>query len=147
MDVAGLEVPTVTQACGTSGKPYWHIEHARIGDTRKVPIELLVNGSAVETRRFLADGSIRRLMFSYTPTQSCWIALRILGSSHTNPIWVTVADTPIRLRRSAEWCRKGVDACWAQKSLRIRAAEMADEAVLYETARTFYDRKIAESAD
>ena len=30
-------------------KPYWHVERARIGDTRKVPVELIVNGHAVET--------------------------------------------------------------------------------------------------
>ncbi len=28
-------------------KPYWHIERARIGETRKVPVELIVNGQAV----------------------------------------------------------------------------------------------------
>ncbi len=32
-------------------KPYWHVERARIGDTRKVPVELIVNGEAVERQR------------------------------------------------------------------------------------------------
>ena len=130
---------------GHEDKPYWHIERARIGDTRQVPIELIVDGYPVETRALEADGTIRHVGFSYTAATSCWIAVRIRGSSHTNPIWVTVGGAPIRLRRSAEWCRKAVDVCWAQKSLRIRAAERPEEAILYDAARAFYDRTIAES--
>jgi len=38
-------------------KPYWHVERARIGDTRKVPVELVVNGIVVETQEVVGDGS------------------------------------------------------------------------------------------
>jgi len=31
-------------------KPYWHVERARIDNTRKVPVELIVNGYPVETK-------------------------------------------------------------------------------------------------
>jgi hypothetical protein len=39
-------------------KPYWHIERARIDDSRTVPVELIVNGQAVERREIVADGTV-----------------------------------------------------------------------------------------
>ena len=77
--------------------------------------------------------------------RSCWLALRIRGSSHTNPIWVTIAGAPVRVRRSAAWCRRAVDQCWNQKRLRIRATESAAEALVYDAARAYYERMIIES--
>ena len=126
-------------------KPYWHIERARIGDSRLVLAELIVNGYPVESRAVPADGTVRTLAFAHTPARSCWAAIRILGVAHTNPVWITVAGGPIHVKRSAQWCRKGVDQCWASKMPRIRAAERAEEARLYDRARAFYDRRIAEA--
>lgn len=131
---------------GPLDKPYWHIERSRIGGTRQVIVELIVNGQPVESRAVLADGELRRLMFEFTPQRSCWVALRVLHGAHTNPIWVTVAGAPLRVKRSAQWCREAVDVCWQQKVLRIREAERADEAALYERGRRFYERRIAEAA-
>jgi hypothetical protein len=74
------------------------------------------------------------------------VALRILGAAHTNPIWITVNHAPIRVKRSAQWCREAVDVCWKQKVLRIRESERAEEAQLYERGRKYYDRMIAEAA-
>jgi hypothetical protein len=51
--------------------------------------------------------------------KSCWLALRIRASSHTNPIFVIVNDKPIREKRSLEWCLKSVDQCWSQKEALI----------------------------
>ncbi len=59
-----------------SAKPYWHVERARIGDTRKVPVELIVNGQAVERREIEADGAVRELTFDYRPKFSSWVAVR-----------------------------------------------------------------------
>jgi hypothetical protein len=71
--------------------------------------------------------------------QSSWVALRILPSSHTNPVFVVVGDKPIRAsRRSAEWCLKGVDQCWSQKQRFIQASEMEDAKAAYEHAREAY---------
>ncbi|MEZ6113528.1 MAG: CehA/McbA family metallohydrolase [Pirellulaceae bacterium] len=84
-------------------KPYWHVERARIGASRKVPVELIVNGEAVERREIEADGSQQPLTFDYTPERSSWIALRIFPTAHTNPVFVEVDGQPIRAnRRSAE---------------------------------------------
>jgi hypothetical protein len=130
---------------GPLEKPYWHLERARIGDTRQVMVELIVNGLPVETRPILADGVRRNIAFDYTPTKSCWIALRIIHGAHTNPIWVTIAEKPVRVARSIDWCRKAVDVCWDQKKLRIRPAELVGAAAHYDEARAAYDARAKEA--
>src|SRR5207247_1605551 len=89
-----------------SEQPYWHVERARIGATREVPVELIVNGRPVATQRVLADGRMRDVVFDNVRIdRSSWVALRILPSSHTNPVFVLVGGKPIRAgRRSLEWC-------------------------------------------
>ncbi len=142
------EVSAATEALrnlGPQDKPYGHLERSRLGESRRVAVELLINGLPVEARTLEADGAIRRLEFTYTPVGSCWIALRIRGGAHTNPIWVSVAGAPIRVKRSIDWCRQAVDRCWSQKSLRIRPAERAAEAQLYDRARAFYDLMLTEA--
>jgi hypothetical protein len=131
---------------GPLDKPYWHIERARVGNTRQVIVELIVNGQPVEARAVSADAAMRQVQFDFKPERSCWVALRILNATHTNPIWITVADAPIRVKRSAQWCRDAVDVCWKQKVLRVREAERAEEAALYERGRRFYERMIAEAS-
>lgn len=127
-------------------KPYWHVERARIKDSRKVPVELIVNGQSVETREIDADGNVQELQFNYTPTQSSWVALRIFPSSHTNPVFVEVEGQPIRAsKRSADWCLKAVDVCWSQKVTRTRDEEKADAQAAYDAARQAY-RKIMEES-
>src|SRR5579862_6504107 len=97
-------------------KPYWDIERARVGDTRQVPVELIVNGYPVARQSIEADGTPRDVAFDTRIDKSSWVALRILPSSHTNPIFVLVDGKPIRAsRRSAEWCLAGVNQCWTQK--------------------------------
>ena len=151
VDVAARLEPKVTNATeairklGPMDKPYWHLERARLGETRQVMVELVVNGLPVETRAIAADGEIRRLQFNFRAGSSCWVALRIANATHTNPIWITVSGAPIRVKRSAQWCRAAVDQCWGQKVLRIREAERKDEAALYDRARRFYERILAES--
>ena len=128
-----------------SEQPYWHIERARMGDTREVPVELIVNGYPVAQRTLLADGKIRDLTFDAKIERSSWLALRILPSSHTNPVWVLVGGRPVRAsRRSAEWCLKGVDQCWSQKERVISAAEQDQAKADYEHARATYRRLLGE---
>jgi hypothetical protein len=127
-------------------KPYWDIERARIGDTREVPVEVIVNGYPVATKNIVADGSLRDLAFEVPVSRSSWVAVRILASSHTNPIFVIVEGKPIRAsRRSAEWCLKGVDQCWSQKESLIKADELGDAKAAYEHARQTFRRLLAES--
>ena len=127
-------------------KPYWNVERARIGDSNKVPVELVVNGQSVETQQITGDGKIHELTFHYTPQRSSWVALRILPSSHTNPVFVEVDGKPIRAsRKSAQWCLDAVDVCWQQKVTRIRPSERAAAAEAYAVARQAYAKILSES--
>ena len=129
-------------------KPYWDLERARVGQTRDVQVEFLVDGRVAATRSLTADGTIRDLAADLTLQQSGWVAVRVLPSSHTNPIWVEVAGKPMRpSRRSAEWCLKAVDKCWLQKSTKFKDAERADAQAAYDRARSIYRRLIEEGTD
>jgi hypothetical protein len=122
-----------------SSGPYWDIERARIGETRNVPVELVVNGYPVARQEILADGAMRDVSFDVPVEKSSWVAVRILGSSHTNPIFILVGGKPIRASaKSAQWCLDGVEKCWAEKERFIKADEMADAKEAYEHARVVY---------
>jgi hypothetical protein len=126
-------------------QPYWDIERARIGDTREVPVEVIVNGYPVAKTNIVADGKIRDVNFEVKIDRSSWVALRILPSSHTNPIFVLVDGKPIRAsKRSAEWCLKGVDQCWSQKEKLIKPAELEDARMAYDHARAAYQKILSE---
>jgi hypothetical protein len=127
-------------------KPYWDLERARIGATREVLIEAIVNGYPVAKQNIIADGKLRAVSFDVKIDRSSWVALRILPSSHTNPIFVLVDGKPIRAsRRSAEWCLKGVDQCWSQKEKFIKPGEMETAKLAYDHARNAYRRILSES--
>ncbi|HEX7860574.1 MAG TPA: CehA/McbA family metallohydrolase [Verrucomicrobiae bacterium] len=126
-------------------QPYWDIERARIDQTRTVPVELIVNGIPVATQTITAAGTMHEPKFTVNIGKSSWVALRILPSAHTNPIFVLVDGKPIRDRRSAEWCLKSVDQCWSQKQRFIRENEMPDATAAYDHARTAYKRLLEES--
>ena len=129
-------------------RPYWDLERSRIGNTRKVPVEVVMNGQAVAKSEIVADGSIRKLNFSVPIVKSGWIAVRILPSSHTDPVFVLVGGKPIRAsRRSAEWCLRCVDQCWTQKAPKISAKEMPEAKKAYDHAREVYRTLIRESGD
>ena len=127
-------------------KPYWDIERARIGDTREVPVEVIVNGYPIAKQIIVADGRLQEVGFDVKIDRSSWVAMRILPSSHSNPIWVRVAGQPMPpSRRSAEWCLKGVDQCWSQKKRFIKADEMADAEAAYNHARKAYQRLLSQA--
>ncbi len=127
-------------------KPYWDVERARIGQSRRVPVELIVNGRPVAKREIAADGVMRPVLFDVNIDRSSWVALRILPSSHTNPIFVLVGGKPIRAsRESADWCLRAVDQCWKQKSPRMRESERREAERVYEQARVSYRQRLRES--
>jgi hypothetical protein len=127
-------------------KPFWHLERARLGDTRDVTVEVVVNGKATATKTITADGKSQSLSFDIPVRQSSWVAVRILPSVHTNPVFVEVAGKPIRAsRKSAEWCQKAVDVCWDSKSKNIRARELDAAKAAYDNARAVYAAIIQEA--
>lgn len=125
-------------------KPFWDLERARIGSSREVPVEVLVNGESVAQQKIVADGTTRDLSFEVPISRSSWVALRIRASSHTNPIFIIVNEKPIREKRGLEWCLKSVDQCWTQKEALIDPKEHADAVAAYEHARKVYRERLAE---
>ena len=126
--------------------PYWHLERARIGNTREVPVELVMNGRPVVRKNVIADGTVQLLTFDVSVERSSWLAVRILGSSHTNPIFVLVNGKPIRASRlSAQWALASVNQCWTQKAPKISQKELPEAKAAYDHARQVYTQLIAES--
>lgn len=126
-------------------KPYWHIERCRIGDTRTVPIEIIVNGEVVATETLTAEGRLQDFSLPVKLTQSSWIAVRILPSAHTNPVFVKIDDQPLHASKaSAEWCVKAVQTCWNSKKNLIRESEREAAKTAYDQAQQIY-KKIADS--
>lgn len=152
VDAAALLAQTITEETDSirnsrlDSKPYWHIERCRIGRTRTVPVELIVNGEPIAREVIVADGVTRSLEFEIDLTESSWVALRILPSAHTNPIFVIVDNKPIRAnKRSAEWCIESVDTCWESKKGQIRDEERLKARQAYDQARKYYQKVLAES--
>lgn len=135
------------RARNSAQKPYWDIERARLGESRNVAVEALVNGSPVARHTIAADGHMEDLRFSVPVEKSCWLSLRIYPSSHTNPIFVIVDGKPIREKRSLEWCVKSVDQCWSQKEALIDPKEHDDAVAAYEHARKVYRDRLGEAKD
>ena len=118
----------------------WHLEKSRIGATRDVMVDLIVNGEAVARQPLLADGTPRTLRWRQNLARSSWIALRILPSVHTNPVFALIARQPIRAsKRSALWCRSCVDKVWEVKSPFMRAVERPAAHDAFEHARRTYE--------
>jgi len=123
----------------------WSIEQARISGTREVPVEVVVNGYPVASQNIVADGRQMDLSFVVNIERSSWVTVRILPSSHSNPVFVLVDGKPIRAsKRSADWCLKSVDQCWSQKERTYKAAEMEDAKAAYAHARDTYRKILAE---
>ncbi|HXE10941.1 MAG TPA: CehA/McbA family metallohydrolase [Bryobacteraceae bacterium] len=120
-------------------EPYWDLERARTGSGRTVPVEVVLNGHAVAKKALVADGSLQNLQFEVPVEESGWLALRILPSSHTNPLFLVVGGKPMRpVRQSVEWCLASVDQCWSQKAPQISGKEIAAAKKAYDHARETY---------
>ena len=127
-------------------KPYWHIERCRVPDTRMVPVEIIVNGQVAATSLLTADGKTQPLNFDIPIKQSSWVAVRILPSVHTNPIWVEVGGQPVRAsKKSIDWCKQAVEVCWNAKKNQIREPERAAAKAAYDEATKIYEARLKEA--
>jgi len=134
------------QKGGYNGRPYWHIEKARIPDTQKVTVELVVNGETVGQTQITADGKVRDITFKRAIPKSSWVALKITYAAHTNPIYIIIDDKPVRgPKESIQWCRDAVDRCWEMKLPRIRQSEREAAKAGYDHARAAYDKLLTET--
>ncbi len=139
------EVGAIIQNSKMYQSPYWHIERSRKGTSRDTDVELVVNGEVIDSKTITADGDWEDVSFRHQLDQSSWVAVRIPGSAHTNPIFVEIDGKPIRVKESAQWCRHAVDQCWKMKESRIRDDEKQAAQAAYDHAREVYDRIIEES--
>ena len=135
----------ISPRASTPSPPTGIWRRARIGTSRRVPVELIVNSIAVAKQDIVADGEWHDLTFDHSLDKSSWIALRILASSHTNPIFALVDSKPIRSRESVEWCLKGVEKCWKMKVDRIRKDERKAARAAYDHAVQVYTRMLEET--
>jgi len=144
--VAAL-LPAVPPATLPNERPsFWDVEHARDGSSRTVVLEVVVNGVPAGRTSVPADGALHDIALDVPLSRSSWVALRCLGSSHTNPIFVVIGGRPIRAsKRSADWCLRAVDQCWSQKVGRTAPVEREAAIKAYDFARERYRRIIAES--
>jgi hypothetical protein len=124
------------------------VERARIPGTRRVPVELIVNGQVAARQEVEADRRPHHVRFTVPVGRSAWVAVRILPAAHTNPVFVIVDGKPIRASRaSARWCLASVDQSWTQKAPQIRPAELEAATAAWEHARTVYRQRLVETED
>jgi hypothetical protein len=127
-------------------KPYWDVERARSGNTREVPVEIIVNGKVAAKKNVVADGKVNNLEFDVPLGESSWIAARVLPAAHTNAVFALVGGKPVRAsKRSAQWCLDAVNQCWTQKAPRIAVSDLGQAKAAYDHAREVYRKLIAES--
>lgn len=126
--------------------PWWHLERARIGDSRQVEVEVVVNGKSVAAKKITADGNLQNVTFDVPIKQSSWVALRILGASHTNPTWVLVGNKPVRAsRKSMEWNIRALGQAFEVKRQGWRPEEYAEAKAAYDFAHQVYAKRLAET--
>lgn len=115
-------------------------------DRKTVPVELIVNGMAVEKRDVACDGKPVEVTFDAEIARSSWVAIRVLPSAHTNPFFVIVDNKPIRANRhSVEWAIAGVEQCWKMKANTYHKDERAQAEADYNHARKIYRQILQES--
>jgi hypothetical protein len=118
---------------------------ARLAEAPEIDVELIANGRPIEILKTRADGQLRILTFkSPQLDHSAWFAVRTFPSAHTNPIWVKVADRPVRVRSSIQWCQAALKQCWREKQPTYAQQELPQAKADYEHARNTYERMLDE---
>lgn len=129
-------------------RPFWSLERARIGDSREVPVEIILNGKVAVMQKLLADGKRRDLQFEIPIERSSWIAARIRPAAHTNATFILVQDQPVRpSRKSVDWCLKAIDQVWSNRKNSIRKPEVEAARKAYDEAREIFKVRMQESFD
>jgi hypothetical protein len=126
-------------------QPYWSTYRTRIGATRSVAVELIVNGRVADTVQITADGKPTDVKFKYAVEQSSWIALRIFPSAHTNPVSVIMNGKPIAVKASADWCAQSVEQCWKMKQANMKPEERTEARKAYDEAKRIYQEVAAKA--
>ena len=129
-------------------KPYWHIERARIGDSREVPVELIVNGQAVARKTLLADGAMRDISFDVPIEKEQLGGPADFGlfahQPHLRGRRRKAHPRLARQRRVVPGRRQPV--LDAKGAARLRKLELPDAIKAYDHAREVYRKRVEECA-
>jgi hypothetical protein len=144
---ASLAVSLDEKRAGSAeSRPGWNVENARIGDTRLVNVEAVVNGRVAATKTITADGSEQKVGFSLPIQQSSWVAIRIKGAAHTNPVFVLVDNMPVRASRaSVEWIMRSLLEAYEAANPRWTEKESANARAAYGYSYAVYQKLLAET--
>jgi hypothetical protein len=127
--------------------PFWHIERCRIGDSRQVYAEIILNGEPMASRKIHADGKPAWFETEIGVKQSSWLAVRVLPSSHSNPIFISVGSKPLRASRySAQWCIDCIEVAWKRLGPRITPASQAEARAAKDHAIATFQKIRSEAA-
>jgi len=126
--------------------PWWHLERSRIGSGREVKLEVIVNGEPVQSKTVIADGSQQKVEFEVALSKSSWVALRVLGASHTNPIWVTVDNKPVRVAKSLQWNIAALQQAFEVKRHGWRPEDYEEAKAAYDYAYRVYAKRLSEAS-
>lgn len=131
-------------------------QHMHLGTSiggRQLPldkrlVELIVNGKVVAKKEVPADQKLHDVAFDVTIDQSSWVALRSFPQMHTNPVFVTVNDQPIRASRdSAKWCVGVIEQLWKVRKNDIKPPERPEAEKTFREAIEIYKKIAAEAKE
>jgi hypothetical protein len=134
------------RAASAEPRSGWDVENARIADTRLVNVEAVVNGRVAATKAVTADGSEQNVDFSLPIQQSSWIAIRIKGAAHTNPVFVLVDNMPVRASRaSVEWIMRSLLEAYEAANPTWTEKDSANARAAYGYSYAVYQKILAET--
>ena len=131
---------------GAETRSGWNVENARITDMQLVNVEAVVNGRVAATKTIAADGSEQKIDFSLPIQQSSWVAIRIRGAAHTNPVFVLIDNMPVRASRaSVEWIMRSLLEAYEASNPRWTEKESANAHAAYGYSYAVYQKLLAET--
>jgi hypothetical protein len=125
----------------------WDLEQARIGDTQLVSVEVIVNGRVAASKTIAADGRDQQLDFNLPLQQSSWVAMRIKGAAHSNPVFVLVDNMPVRASKaSVDWILRSLLEVYQTASMRWSPSQSASARSAYEYSYSVYQKILSETS-
>lgn len=127
--------------------PGWNIERARVPGTQLVAVEIVVNGRVAASKSVLADGTPQTVSFDIPIRQSSWVALRLMGAAHTNPVFVLVDKLPVRASRaSVEWNMRSLLESYEAASADQGQNDDSGTRAAYRYAYAVYEKILSETS-
>lgn len=141
---AKLRATLAEQTSVSADQSGWNVERARYGSTRSIMAEIVVNGLVAATKPVPADGSPQSIALDIPVAKSSWVALRLMGAGHSNPVFVMVDNQPIQPSRSSvEWSQRALQQAYETQSVKWTEAEAAEASAAFRYAFARYDSILA----